>query len=227
MSEFMEKFSVSRIIGSPPGYVGYDEAGQLTEKIRRRPYSVVLFDEIEKAHPDVMNILLQILDDGRITDAQGRTVNFENTVIIMTTNAGSNTKSGSLGFVGSATDKDRDRAMKALGEFLRPEFINRVDEIICFNKLTEENFRSIAALMLGEVRDLMREKGMEFTWDDSVLDYLVKKSYSLTYGARNLRRTIQKDIEDAVASVIVDQRHGDLKGVRLTADGDKINVEAE
>ncbi len=227
MSEFMEKFSVSRIIGSPPGYVGYDEAGQLTEKIRRRPYSVVLFDEIEKAHPDVMNILLQILDDGRITDAQGRTVNFENTVIIMTTNAGSNTKSGSLGFVGSATDKDRDRAMKALGEFLRPEFINRVDEIICFNKLTEENFRSIAALMLGEVRDLMREKGMEFTWDDSVLDYLVKKSYSLTYGARNLRRTIQKDIEDAVASVIVDQRHGDLKGVRLTADGNKINVEAE
>ena len=227
MSEFMEKFSVSRIIGSPPGYVGYDEAGQLTEKIRRRPYSVVLFDEIEKAHPDVMNILLQILDDGRITDAQGRTVNFENTVIIMTTNAGSNTKSGSLGFVGSATDKDRDRAMKALGEFLRPEFINRVDEIICFNKLTEENFRSIAALMLGEVRDLMREKGMEFTWDDSVLDYLVKKSYSLTYGARNLRRTIQKDIEDAVASVIVDQRHGDLKGVRLTADGDKINVEAD
>ena len=160
MSEFMEKFSVSRIIGSPPGYVGYDEAGQLTEKIRRKPYSVVLFDEIEKAHPDVMNILLQILDDGRITDAQGRNINFENTVIIMTTNAGSNTKSGSLGFVGSATDKDRERAMKALNDFLRPEFINRVDEIICFNKLTEENFRSIAALMLGEVRDLMREKGM-------------------------------------------------------------------
>ena len=227
MSEFMEKFSVSRIIGSPPGYVGYDEAGQLTEKIRRKPYSVVLFDEIEKAHPDVMNILLQILDDGRITDAQGRNINFENTVIIMTTNAGSNTKSGSLGFVGSATDKDRERAMKALNDFLRPEFINRVDEIICFNKLTEENFRSIAALMLGEVRDLMREKGMELSWDESVIDYLVKKSYSLTYGARNLRRTIQKDIEDAVASVIVDQRHGDLKGVRLTADGDKINVEAE
>ena len=226
MSEFMEKFSVSRIIGSPPGYVGYDEAGQLTEKIRRRPYSVVLFDEIEKAHPDVMNILLQILDDGRITDAQGRTVNFENTVIIMTTNAGSNTKSGSLGFVGSATDKDRDRAMKALGDFLRPEFINRVDEIICFNKLTEENFKSIAALMLGEVRDLMNEKGMEFTWDESVLDYLVQKSYSLTYGARNLRRTIQKDIEDAVASVIVDQRHGALKGVHLTAADGKINVEA-
>ena len=227
MSEFMEKFSVSRIIGSPPGYVGYDEAGQLTEKIRRRPYSVVLFDEIEKAHPDVMNILLQILDDGRITDAQGRTVNFENTVIIMTTNAGSNTKSGSLGFVGTATDKDRERAMKALGEFLRPEFINRVDEIICFNKLTEENFKSIAELMLGEVRGLMREKGMDFTWDESVLSYLVEKSYSLTYGARNLRRTIQKDIEDAVAAVIVDQRRGSLKGIRLTAADGKINVEAE
>ncbi|HIS72769.1 MAG TPA: ATP-dependent Clp protease ATP-binding subunit, partial [Candidatus Scatomorpha pullicola] len=226
MSEFMEKFSVSRIIGSPPGYVGYDEAGQLTEKIRRRPYSVVLFDEIEKAHPDVMNILLQILDDGRITDAQGRTVNFENTVIIMTTNAGSNTKSGSLGFVGTATDKDRERAMKALGEFLRPEFINRVDEIICFNKLTEENFKSIAELMLGEVRDLMREKGMDFTWDESVLSYLVEKSYSLTYGARNLRRTIQKDIEDAVAAVIVDQRRGSLNGIRLTAADGKINVEA-
>ena len=227
MSEFMEKFSVSRIIGSPPGYVGYDEAGQLTEKIRRRPYSVVLFDEIEKAHPDVMNILLQILDDGRITDAQGRTVNFENTVIIMTTNAGSNTKSGSLGFVGTSTDKDRERAMKALGEFLRPEFINRVDEIISFNKLTEENFRSIAALMLGEVRDLMREKGMDFAWDDSVLDYLVQKSYSLTYGARNLRRTIQKEIEDVVAGVIVDRLRGAVKAVRLSAADGKINVEAE
>ena len=227
MSEFMEKFSVSRIIGSPPGYVGYDEAGQLTEKIRRRPYSVVLFDEIEKAHPDVMNILLQILDDGRITDAQGRTVNFENTVIIMTTNAGSNTKSGSLGFVGSSTDKDRERAMKALGEFLRPEFINRVDEIICFNKLTEENFRTIAELMLGEVRDLMRDKGMDFSWDASVLDYLVEKSYSLTYGARNLRRTIQKDVEDKMAEVIVDRFRGRVKVMRLTAADGKINVEAE
>ncbi len=227
MSEFMEKFSVSRIIGSPPGYVGYDEAGQLTEKIRRRPYSVVLFDEIEKAHPDVMNILLQILDDGRITDAQGRTVNFENTVIIMTTNAGSNTKSGSLGFVGSSTDKDRERAMKALGEFLRPEFINRVDEIICFNKLTEENFRTIAELMLGEVRDLMRDKGMDFSWDASVLDYLVEKSYSLTYGARNLRRTIQKDVEDKMAEVIVDRFRGRVKALRLTAADGKINVEAE
>ena len=227
MSEFMEKFSVSRIIGSPPGYVGYDEAGQLTEKIRRKPYSVVLFDEIEKAHPDVMNILLQILDDGHITDAQGRNINFENTVIIMTTNAGSNTKNGSLGFVGTAADKDRERAMKALGDFLRSEFINRVDEIICFNKLTEDNFRDIAGLMLGEVRDLMREKGMELTWDESVIDYLVKKSYSLTYGARNLRRTIQKDIEDAMASVIVDGRRGNVKAIHLTSDGEKVNVEAE
>ena len=227
MSEFMEKHSVSKIIGSPPGYVGYDEAGQLTEKIRRKPYSVVLFDEIEKAHPDVMNILLQILDDGRITDAQGRNINFENTVIIMTTNAGSNTKSGSLGFVGSATDKDRERAMKALNDFLRPEFINRVDEIICFNKLTEENFRSIAALMLGEVRDLMREKGMELSWDESVIDYLVKKSYSLTYGARNLRRTIQKDIEDAMAAVIVDGKRGAVRAIKLSSDGEKVIVEAE
>ena len=227
MSEFMEKFSVSRIIGSPPGYVGYDEAGQLTEKIRRRPYSVVLFDEIEKAHPDVMNILLQILDDGRITDAQGRTINFENTVIIMTTNAGSNTRSGSLGFVGTVSDMDRERAMKALGEFLRPEFINRVDEIICFNKLTEENFRDIAVLMLNEVRQLMDEKGLGFSWDESVIDYLVKKSYSLTYGARNLRRTIQKDIEDVMAAVIVERGAGGLKAIALTTEDGKIKVEAE
>lgn len=226
MSEFMEKFSVSRLIGSPPGYVGYDEAGQLTEKIRRKPYSVVLFDEIEKAHPDVMNILLQILDDGRITDAQGRTINFENAVVIMTTNCGSDSKSGAVGFGGTVTDLDNEKAMKALNEFLRPEFINRVDEIICFNKLTEDNFRSIAELMLGEVRGLMSEKNMELTWDSSVIDYLVKKSYSLTYGARNLRRTIQKDIEDKIASVIVDGRKGDVKSVSLSAADDKITVEA-
>lgn len=226
MSEFMEKFSVSRIIGSPPGYVGYDEAGQLTEKIRRRPYSVVLFDEIEKAHPDVMNILLQILDDGRITDAQGRTINFENTVIIMTTNAGSNTKSGSLGFIGTVSDMGRERSMKALGEFLRPEFINRVDEIICFNQLSEENFRGIAGLMLGEVKDLMAERGWGFEWDESVIDYLVKKSYSITYGARNLRRTIQKDIEDAVAAVIVARGQGGITNIRLGTADDKITVEA-
>ena len=227
MSEFMEKFSVSRLIGSPPGYVGYDEAGQLTEKIRRKPYSVVLFDEIEKAHPDVLNILLQILDDGRITDAQGRTINFENAVIIMTTNAGSNTKSGSLGFGSTLAEADKDKAMKALNEFLRPEFINRVDEIICFNKLTEENFRSIAVLMMDEVKELLGDKGIAFQWDDALLDYLVKKSYSATYGARNLRRTIQKEIEDGIASVIVDERHGRVSAIHVTSDGEKAVIKAD
>ena len=225
MSEFMEKFSVSRIIGSPPGYVGYDEAGQLTEKIRRKPYSVVLFDEIEKAHPDVMNILLQILDDGRITDAQGRTVNFENTVLVMTTNAGSNTKTGSVGFGGTLTDMTRERAMKALNDFLRPEFINRVDEIVCFNQLTEKNFRAIAGLMLAEVRELMEEKNTVLTWDDSVLDYLVKKAYSVTYGARNLRRTIQKDIEDALAAEIVERRGRDIRHIALSAADGGIKID--
>ena len=217
MSEFMEKFAVSRIIGSPPGYVGYDEAGQLTEKIRRKPYSVVLFDEIEKAHPDVMNILLQILDDGRITDAQGRTVNFENTVIVMTTNAGSNMKTGSVGFGGSLSDMSRERAMKALNDFLRPEFINRVDEIICFNQLTERDFRAIAGLMLSEVRELMEEKSIVLTWDDSLLDYLVREAYSVTYGARNLRRTIQKKIEDEIARFIIDNRGREIRHISLSA----------
>ena len=225
MSEFMEKFSVSRIIGSPPGYVGYDEAGQLTEKIRRKPYSVVLFDEIEKAHPDVLNILLQILDDGRITDAQGRTVNFENTVIIMTTNAGSNTKSGSLGFGGSLNDMGRERALKALNEFLRPEFINRVDEIVYFNQLTEENFRSIAELMLTEVKDAIAERGITLSWNDTLVDYLVKHSYSVTYGARNLRRTIQKDVEDAIAEKVIERRGENVARIRLSASDDKVKVE--
>ena len=218
MSEFMEKFSVSRIIGSPPGYVGYDEAGQLTEKIRRKPYSVVLFDEIEKAHPDVMNILLQILDDGHITDAQGRNINFENTIIVMTTNAGSSTKSGSVGFGGSLSDMSKERAMKALNEFLRPEFINRVDEVVCFNQLTEENFRAIAALMLGELRDVMREKGVELSWDESLIDYLVKEAYSVTYGARNLRRTIQKKVEDEIARYIIANRGREVHRIHLSAD---------
>ena len=225
MSEFMEKFSVSRIIGSPPGYVGYDEAGQLTEKIRRKPYSVVLFDEIEKAHPDVLNILLQILDDGRITDAQGRTVNFENTVIVMTTNAGSNTKGGAMGFGGTINDMGRERALKALNEFLRPEFINRVDEIVYFNSLTEDNFRHIAALMLGETRDAVSERGMSLTWDDKLVDYLVGKSYSVTYGARNLRRTIQKDVEDAIAEKVIDCRGENTENIRLSADDGKVIVE--
>ena len=203
MSEFMEKFSVSRIIGSPPGYVGYDEAGQLTEKIRRKPYSVVLFDEIEKAHPDVMNILLQILDDGRITDAQGRTVNFENTIIIMTTNAGSGSRSGSVGFGGTLSDMSREKAMKALGEFLRPEFMNRVDEIICFNQLSEENFAAIAKLMLAETADVLQARGIELSWSDDVIAALVEKGYNVTYGARNLRRLIQKEIEDPAAEQMI------------------------
>jgi ATP-dependent Clp protease ATP-binding subunit ClpA len=216
MSEFMEKFSVSRIIGSPPGYVGYDEAGQLTEKIRRRPYSVVLFDEIEKAHPDVMNILLQILDEGRITDAQGRSVNFENTVIVMTTNAGSDKRTASVGFNQSVDQQGRDKAIKALNDFLRPEFINRVDEIVYFNHLTEDNIRQIAGLMLTDLRSVMAERGMTLTWDESVIDYLTEKGYSAVYGARNLQRLIQKDIEDAIATEIVDKRRGAASQVGLT-----------
>jgi ATP-dependent Clp protease ATP-binding subunit ClpA len=226
MSEFMEKFSVSRIIGSPPGYVGYDEAGQLTEKIRRRPYSVVLFDEIEKAHPDVMNILLQILDDGRITDAQGRTVNFENTVIIMTTNAGSNNRVGGLGFGQSASEMGKDKAMKALQEFLRPEFINRVDEIVYFRPLSEETFRGIADLMLRQLRTVMEERKIAFTWDDSVVDYLVEKSYSVAYGARNLRRQIQKDIEDAIAAEIIDKHKGQVSSISVAAEDGKVIIAA-
>ena len=225
MSEFMEKFSVSRIIGSPPGYVGYDEAGQLTEKIRRKPYSVVLFDEIEKAHPDVLNILLQILDDGRITDAQGRTVNFENTVIVMTTNAGSNTKGGAMGFGGTVNDMGRERALKALNDFLRPEFINRVDEIVYFNSLSEENFRSIAGLMLTETRDAIAERGISMTWSEELIDYLVKKSYSVVYGARNLRRTIQKAVEDAIAQKIIDCRGEDAEKIYVSAGDNGVTVE--
>ena len=224
MSEFMEKFSVSRIIGSPPGYVGYDEAGQLTEKIRRKPYSVVLFDEIEKAHPDVMNILLQILDDGRITDAQGRTVNFENTVIVMTTNAGSDKRTGSVGFNMSADEQGKEKAVKALNDFLRPEFINRVDEIIYFHRLTEENIRAIASLMLEDLRTAMAERGTALTWDESVITYLAEKGYSATYGARNLQRLIQKDVEDAIATEIIDHLKGAAKTVGLTVQDGKIVV---
>ena len=226
MSEFMEKFAVSRIIGSPPGYVGYDEAGQLTEKIRRRPYSVVLFDEIEKAHPDVMNILLQILDDGRITDAQGRTVNFENTVIIMTTNAGSDRKTSSLGFGQTLGDMGREKALKALQDFLRPEFINRVDEIVYFQPLSEETFRGIANLILSELKDVMTERKIDFSWDESVVDYLVEKSYSVTYGARNLRRQIQKDIEDAIAAEIIDKHKGQVRTISVAAQNGKVVIAA-
>ncbi len=203
MSEFMEKHSVSRIIGSPPGYVGYDDAGQLTEKIRRKPYTVVLFDEIEKAHPDVMNILLQILDDGRITDAHGKEVNFENTVIIMTTNAGSNESHSVAGFGESVKANDRAKVMKALEAFLRPEFINRVDEIVVFNRLTRDNFTKICRIMLGDLQSVLAEKGMMFDYTDALADYLSEKGYSEKYGARNLRRLIQTEVEDALANEIV------------------------
>ena len=218
MSEYMEKHSVSKLIGSPPGYVGYDEAGQLTEKIRRRPYSVILFDELEKAHPDVLNILLQILDDGRITDAQGRVVNFENTIIIMTSNAGSDRKDGSVGFGKSLSEQTQEKAVKALSEFLRPEFINRVDEVISFNKLTEENFRAIAGIMLTELHQALLDRGIAFLWDESVIDALVKKSYSVTYGARNLRRTIQKDLEDPIAQKIIESFVSPLHTLHAAAD---------
>ena len=218
MSEFMEKHSVSRIVGSPPGYVGYDEAGQLTEKIRRKPYSVVLFDEIEKAHPDVLNVLLQILDDGQITDAHGRKVNFENTVIVMTSNAGSDTRSaGAVGFGGSADEQGKERTMKALRDFLRPEFLNRVDEIVCFNHLTKENFSGIARIMLEELRTSLRDKGYAFRYDDALVDYLVEKSYSMTYGARNLRRLIQKELEDPMASRIIDSFENPITQISATA----------
>ena len=222
MSEFMEKHSVSRIIGSPPGYVGYDEAGQLTEKIRRKPYSVILFDEIEKAHPDVLNVLLQILDDGQITDAHGRKVNFENTVIVMTSNAGSDRKEGSVGFNKTVNEQGKERAMKALQQFLRPEFINRVDEIVYFNKLTEENFLPIARLMLEELKGSLKEKGLAFTYDDALVSYLVKKSYSATYGARNLRRTIQKEVEDLLASAIINSYDHPITRISATAEDDKV-----
>ena len=222
MSEFMEKHSVSRIIGSPPGYVGYDEAGQLTEKIRRKPYSVILFDEIEKAHPDVLNVLLQILDDGQITDAHGRKVNFENTIIVMTSNAGSDRKEGTVGFNKTVNEQGKDRAMKALQQFLRPEFINRVDEIVYFNKLTEENFKPIARLMLGELTASLKEKGLQFAYDDALVDYLVGKSYSATYGARNLRRTIQKEVEDSLASAIIDSYDHPITQIAATAEDGKV-----
>ncbi len=226
MSEFMEKHSVSRIIGSPPGYVGYDEAGQLTEKIRRKPYSVVLFDEIEKAHPDVLNVLLQILDDGQITDAHGRKVNFENTVIVMTSNAGSDRKEGTVGFNKTANELDKDRAMKALQQFLRPEFINRVDEIVCFNKLAEEDFRPIARLMLDELRESMKEKGLTFSYDDALVAYLVKKSYSAAYGARNLRRTIQKEVEDQLALTIINSYDHPVTQLAASAEEEKVVIQA-
>ena len=224
MSEYMEKHTVSRLIGSPPGYVGYDEAGQLTEKIRRRPYSVVLFDEIEKAHPDVLNALLQILDDGRLTDAQGRVVSFENTVIVMTSNAGSSTGGAPAGFGRTVSQQSKERAMKALEDIMRPEFLNRIDEIIAFNQLTEADFRRIAVIMLGELRDTLADKGIRLTWDDSLLDWLVEKSFSLKFGARNLRRLIEKEIENPLATAIVTGEQP-LTGAYLRAADGKMVLE--
>ncbi|MBR4289168.1 MAG: ATP-dependent Clp protease ATP-binding subunit [Oscillospiraceae bacterium] len=225
MSEYMEKHAVSKLIGSPPGYVGYDEAGQLTEKIRRRPYSVVLFDEIEKAHPDVLNVLLQVLDDGRISDAQGRVVNFENTIIVMTSNAGSEGQVGGMGFGRTSGDMVKERTMKALQGFLRPEFINRVDEIITFNHLTEENFLGIADIMLSELCDALAARGLTLTWDESVRQYLVKKAYSMVYGARNLRRTIQRDLEDPISEKIIESFEQPISSIHICVEGEKIVLE--
>ena len=226
MSEYMEKHTVSKLIGSPPGYVGYDEAGQLTEKIRRRPYSVVLFDEIEKAHPDVLNVLLQVLDDGRITDAQGRTVNFENTIIVMTSNAGSEGGVGGMGFGRTANDQVKEKTMKALRGFLRPEFINRVDEIITFNHLTEENFLAIADIMLEELKQNLNDRGLSLTWNEDLRQYLVKKAYSVTYGARNLRRTIQTELEDPISEKIIESFESPISSIRISVENDTLVVTA-
>ena len=224
MSEYMEKHTVSKLIGSPPGYVGYDEAGQLTEKIRRKPYSVVLFDEIEKAHPDVLNILLQVLDDGRITDAQGRVVNFENTVIVMTSNAGSEGGVAAVGFGRTQGDQVKEKTMKALRGFLRPEFINRVDEIITFNHLSEENFLGIADIMLAELKESLASRGLTLTWTEDVRRLLVKKAYSVTYGARNLRRTIQKELEDPISEAIIDSFENPISSIEVCVENDAVKL---
>ena len=227
MSEYMEKHTVSKLIGSPPGYVGYDEAGQLTEKIRRKPYSVVLFDEIEKAHPDVLNILLQVLDDGRITDAQGRTVNFENVIIVMTSNAGSEGGVAAMGFDRTGDDQIREKTMKALRSFLRPEFINRVDEIITFHHLTEENFLGIADIMLSELKQSLNDRGLELTWDEALREYLVKKAFSEIYGARNLRRTIQTSLEDPISERIIESFEKPIFAIHIAVENGEIAVKAE
>ena len=225
MSEFMEKHSVSKIIGSPPGYVGYDEAGQLTEKVRRRPYSVLLFDEIEKAHPDVLNILLQILDEGRITDAHGRTVNFENTVIVMTSNAGSDRRENSLGFNKTAADMNREKVMRALGEFLRPEFLSRIDEVIVFRPLDVEDYKKIAALMLDEYVGSLKEKGIALTYNQEVCAYLAEKSVHGQSGARDLRNNIRRMVEDKLAMVLVERGEGAISGVALSVQDGELRQE--
>ncbi|NCB04631.1 MAG: ATP-dependent Clp protease ATP-binding subunit, partial [Clostridia bacterium] len=224
MSEYMEKHSVSKLIGAPPGYVGYDEAGQLTEKLRRRPYSVVLFDEIEKAHPDVLNMLLQILDDGRITDAQGRYVSFENAVVIMTSNAGSERRDGAVGFGRTVTEQGREKALRALNDIMRPEFINRIDEIVSFNHLTEEDFARICRIMLEDLRAAVARNGITLTYDDALVAYLVKKSFTVKYGARNLRRLIEKEVEDRAAGLIIAAYENPLKHLTVSADDTQVIV---
>ncbi|MEG2192663.1 MAG: ATP-dependent Clp protease ATP-binding subunit [Oscillospiraceae bacterium] len=223
MSEFMEKYAVSRLVGSPPGYVGYDEAGQLTEKVRRKPYSVVLFDEIEKAHPDVLNILLQILDEGKINDAQGRTINFENTVIAMTSNAGSTDKTGETGFNKTKSEMSKAKVMRALNEFLRPEFLSRIDEVVVFEPLSDETLQDIAALMIGEYVKPMEQKGIALSWDKQALELICKKAEGGKFGARDIRRVIRKEVEDKIAQAIVDNE--DIKQVKVYADGEEIKVE--
>ena len=227
MSEYMEKHTVSKLIGSPPGYVGYDEAGQLTETIRRRPYSVVLFDEIEKAHPDVMNILLQVLDDGRITDSQGRTVNFENAIVVMTTNAGSEGGVGGIGFGRTDADQVKEKTMRALRGFLRPEFLNRVDEVVTFNHLTKENFQGIADIMLEELRQSLQNRGLTFAWTDEVRQHLVDKAYSVEYGARNLRRTIQKELEDPISEAVIDSFEKPISGISARMENGAIRLDVQ
>ena len=225
MSEYMEKHTVSKLIGSPPGYVGYDEAGQLTEKIRRKPYSVVLFDEIEKAHPDVLNILLQVLDDGRITDAQGRTVNFENAIIVMTSNAGSEGRVGGLGFGRTDQEQVRDKTMAALKEFLRPEFLNRVDEIITFNHLTQENFLEITDIMLRGLQENLSSRGLTFDWEEPVKEYLVKEAFSTVYGARNLQRTIQRLVEDPISEKIIDSFDHPISAIHVSVGESGLDIQ--
>lgn len=226
MTEYMEKHSVSKLIGSPPGYVGFDEAGQLTEKVRRRPYSVVLFDEIEKAHPDVMNILLQILDEGRINDSQGRSVSFENTVIVMTSNAGSTDRDTGVGFNKTDSDIAKDKAMKALGDFLRPEFLGRIDEIVVFNPLTEENFAGIAGLMLDEMKSPLEEKHISLRYTDEALKTIAHKAYGQKLGARDIRRVIRNEVEDKIAELLIDKGEGAVSAVAISADNGEIKVDA-
>lgn len=227
MTEYMEKYSVSRLIGSPPGYVGYDEAGQLTEKVRRKPYSVVLFDEIEKAHPDVMNILLQILDEGRVTDSQGRTVNFENTIIVMTSNAGSTDKSTGIGFNKTESEVSKEKSMKALSDFLRPEFLSRIDEIVTFAPLTKENYESIAALMLDEMKDPLAEKGITLKYSKKALTIIAEKAFGQKFGARDIRKVIREEIEDRIAELIITSTASPFKTIKIGEKKSELEITTE